>query len=299
MTNILFYGGASLLSNIWSRYWKDNFNIFIGLNKRWIEIEGVKSLQLKSNINDLDEIITKHKIDIVINCVGLTNVEECEKNSDLAFYLNGYLPGEIAKITSNTSAKLIHISTDHLFDGKSKENQEDDLVKPLNTYAKSKLLGENEVFKNDSSALIIRTNFFGKGPLYKPSFSDKIISSLINKKQIYLFNNVYYTPIHVNELADGVLKLIEYNREGIFNISSNERMTKYDFGLLIAKTMNENKDLIIPISIEEKTDLILRPNDMSLNNSKFLDSTKMTIKSINDQVLELIKISQIDVNTLQ
>ena len=122
---------------------------------------------------------------------------------------------------------------------------------------------------------------------------------MINKKQIYLFNNVYYTPIHVNELADGVLKLIEFNREGIFNISSNERMTKYDFGLLIAKAMNENKDLITPISIEEKTDLILRPNDMSLNNSKFLDSTKMTIKSINDQVLELIKISQIDVNTLQ
>ena len=186
MKNILFYGGASLLANIWSRYYKDNYNIFIGLNKKWLEIEGAHSIQLQENCKELDKIINKYKIDIIINCVGLTNVEECENNQDLAFYLNGYLPGEIAKITSNLNVKLIHISTDHLFDGTSKNNKEDDVVGPLNIYAKSKIIGENEVLKNDKRSLIIRTNFFGNGPSYKSSFSDKIISSL-KKNRKYTF----------------------------------------------------------------------------------------------------------------
>ena len=298
MRNILFYGGASLLSNIMSKYLKDNFNVFLGLNKQWIQIDGVQSLQLEKSINGLDEIIKKYKIDIIINCAGLTNVEECNNNSDLAFYLNGYLPGEIAKITSNLNVKLIHISTDHLFDGRSQKNNEEEIVNPLNIYAKSKFLGENEVLQNDKNALIIRTNFFGNGPLYKLSFSDKIISSLINKQKIHLFKDVYYTPIHVNDLADCILKLIEMNKTGVFNISSTERITKYDFGILIAEAMQEDKSLIKPILIEEKKELVIRPKDMSLNNKKFIELTKMNIKSINHQVLELIKISQVDIDTL-
>ena len=88
------------------------------------------------------------------------------------------------------------------------------------------------------------------------------------------------------------------NKVGTFNISSNERISKYDFGLLIAKAMNEDKDLLVPIPIEDKADLVLRPKDMSLDNRKFLDSTKMDIKTINDQVLELIKKSQIGIDAL-
>ena len=57
MKNILFYGGASLLANIWSRYYKDNYNIFIGLNKKWLEIEGAHSIQLQENCKELDKII--------------------------------------------------------------------------------------------------------------------------------------------------------------------------------------------------------------------------------------------------
>ena len=254
MKNILFYGGASLLSNIWCNYWKDKFNIYLALNRKWIEIKGTTSIQLSHNVNNLDIILKKYKIDVVINCTGFTNVEECELNKDLAYYLNGYLPGKIAKITSNLKIKLIHISTDHLFDGKQIKYSEKDNLNPLNTYGKSKALGEQEVIINDKKALIVRANFFGNGPSYKPSFSDAIASYLILDKNIELFSNVYYTPIHVNQLADIVLNLIQIDANGIFNISSNERITKYDFGLMIAKKMKKNEDLIIPIEIEKKNE---------------------------------------------
>ena len=284
MKHILFYGGASLLSNIWAKYWKDRYNIYLGLHKKWIEIEGVKSLQISNNIDGLENILINHNIELIINCVGLTNVEECEKKSKQAYYLNGYLPGEIAEITAKLNIKLIHISTDHIFNGDTMNVNETSIVKPLNIYAKSKSIGEQEVLKKDQSALVIRTNFFGTGPLYKPSFSDKIISSLKNNSEISLFNNVFYTPIHVHHLANCILELIQLNLTGVFNVSSNERISKFDFGIMIAETMNLNKDLITPIKIEIKTDLTLRPKDMSLSNDKLKSFLKRDIDSLQSQI---------------
>lgn len=279
MKRVLFYGGASLLSNIWSRYWKEDHIVYLGLHKRWIEIDGTISIQLSQNLEELKNVVKNHKIDIIINCAGLTSVEECEINSDKAYYLNGYLPGEIAKITSKLKVKLIHISTDHLFSGGKKKEDETSPIKPLNIYAKSKAIGDQEVQKYDDLALIIRTNFFGSGPIYKPSFSDTIISSLKNNKKIFLFNNVYFTPIHVFELANQIINLIDLNASGIFNISSNERITKFDFGILIAKKFNLNKSLINSIPIEEKN-LVIRPKDMSLSNFKLKNLLNTDIKPL-------------------
>ena len=194
------------------------------------------------------------------------------------------MPGEIAKITANQNIKLIHISTDHLFDGEKERVDEKSVLKPLNIYAKSKAIGDNEVLKNNHSALVIRTNFFGKGPSYKNSFSDKIISSLNKNEEIKLFSNVFYTPIHVHQLAKCILKLIELNCSGIYNISSNERISKFDFGTMIAKMMNKDQNLIIPILIETKTNLTLRPKDMSLSNQKLKKSIKMDIETLSNQI---------------
>ena len=249
MKRVLFYGGASLLSNIWSRYWKENFDVYIGLHKQWIEIEGVKSIQLSEEINDLENLLKHYKIDIIVNCAGIANVEECEKNSDLAHYLNGYLPGELAKIAYKSKVKLLHISTDHLFDGEKKKSNETCTLNPLNTYAKSKAMGDNLVIENNSSALVLRTNFFGNGPSYKLSFSDKIITALNKNEKIFLFNNVFYTPIHVHQLADCTLELIERDSKGIYNICSNESLSKFAFGIIIAEKMKKDPALIGPIEI--------------------------------------------------
>ena len=217
MKRVLFYGGASLLSNIWSRYWKENFDVYIGLHKKWIEIEGVKSIQLSEEINDLENLLKHYKIDIIVNCAGLANVEECEKNSDLAHYLNGYLPGELAKIAYMSKVKLLHISTDHLFDGEKKKSNETCTLNPLNTYAKSKAIGDNLVIENNSSALVLRTNFFGNGPSYKLSFSDKIISAL-NKNDIVVSNHRCHGH-YIASTGDvtGLLAEIMGKNEGVCN----------------------------------------------------------------------------------
>lgn len=284
MKNIIFYGGASMLSYIWSDYWKNKFNIYLAHNKRWVNIKGTQSFQLTKNESQLKDFIGKHNIDTLINCAGLTNVEECEKNSKIAFELNSILPGKLAKITNELGVKFIQISTDHLDDGKKKMNSEISIPNPINIYAKSKLEGENNVIVNNQKALVIRTNFFGNGPLYKPSFSDNIIYSLKKNEKIFLFNNVYYTPIHVAEMADNIYNLLNLNVSGIFNISSNERITKYEFGLMIARKLNLDTNLIYPIKIEEKAELVERPRDMSLSNLKLKKFTKLDVNSLSTQL---------------
>lgn len=284
MKNILFYGGASLLSSMWINYWHSRYNLFLGLNNRWIEYDFAKSIRISNDMSKIQDTLFNNKIDVIINCAGITNVEECEENPDKAKIINGVLPGSLAKICSDLKIKLIHISTDHLYDGLSKMVDEDATLCPVNEYGKSKAYGDYQVIKNNNDALIIRTNFFGEGPAHKKSFSDRIIHSLINGQKIYLFDNVFYTPIHAFELADSVENLINIGTSGVINIACDERITKYDFGLMISNKFNLDKKLIKPIKIEYKKDLALRPKDMSLSNNKLKALIKKNRISINDQI---------------
>tara|TARA_B100000963_G_C22638367_1_gene678942 strand:- start:959 stop:1834 length:876 start_codon:yes stop_codon:yes gene_type:complete len=284
MKNILFYGGASLLSNMWLNYWNLKYNIFLGLNKRWIEFNFAKSIKISNDKSETKDILSNNNIDTIINCAGITNVEECEQNPDQAKKINGFLPADLAEVCLDLNIKLIHISTDHLYDGLNKMVDENDPLCPLNVYGESKAFGDNQVLKNNDRALIIRTNFFGDGPTYKKSFSDKIIHSLKNDRKIYLFDNVYYTPIHIFELADSVESLINLDIKGVINISCDERITKYDFGMMIAKKLQFNDKLIEPIKIEDKKDLTIRPKDMSLSNRKLKTLLRKPQISIIDQI---------------
>ena len=167
--------------------------------------------------------------------MGYTNVENCEINYKDAIKINSFYASRIAKISKKLKLKFVHISTDHLFDGKTKNNNENSEPNPLNNYAKSKFEGEKQVSKFNKDALIIRTNFFGWGPTYKKSFSDFIISSLENNLSISLFSDVNYNPILVSELANAVNKLIDKKCKGIYNVVSPQPISKLNFGKLLAK----------------------------------------------------------------
>ena len=129
---------------------------------------------------DCRSVINKHRPDIVINTVGLTSVEQCEKLPEIAHKVHVEIPGNIATICNDLNVKLVHISTDHIFSGKSQMSIENEIADPVNIYAKTKYQGELKVQNNCKSALIVRTNFFGWGTKYRRSFSDFILNTLKN-----------------------------------------------------------------------------------------------------------------------
>jgi len=289
MKNVLIIGAAGLLGSNWAIKWKDRYNIFLGINKRFITIEGTKSIIIDYNDKmRIKDVLEKNKIDILINCSGLTDVEKCEKDPILAEFIHCNLPKVFSKSCSFLGIKQVHISTDHLFDGLKNYVRENDLTKPLNIYGKTKLKGEKIVAKLAPNTLIIRTNFFGNGPNYRRSFSDFILDNILVNKSVNLFDDFFFTPIYIEELIEIVENLLFKDLCGVFNVVGDERLTKYEFGLRIANEIGVDHKLIKKSLLSERTDLVKRPFDLSLSNKKLKESISISIKSLNNQIKEMM-----------
>ncbi|MDC0226828.1 sugar nucleotide-binding protein, partial [Alphaproteobacteria bacterium] len=236
MKKILFMGGSSLLAINWSYLIKDNYKVVLGLHNRWAGYNDVQSITLnfESNIK-LKNQIKLINPDIIINTIALTDIDYCEKNFQESKNINCDLASVISIICKEIKIKYIHISTDHFFNSNTKYHKEDSKTFCVNNYAKTKLLGEQQVLKNNTNSLIIRTNFYCWGTYYRSSITDFIINNLKKNKKINLASNIFYTPIFVKTLVEQINLLIKKNAKGIYNIASKKRITKYEFGLKIAK----------------------------------------------------------------
>ena len=281
MKTVVFAGGSSLLAQSWIREEQPEYNFILGVHKREPDENKCRNIFLAyQNPEELAKQFQQLKADIVVNCIGLTNVEACQEDEKLAAYTNIEIAKNIAQASKISKVKLVHISTDHLFDGELPYASELEKKVPVNAYGRTKSQGEDVVLNNNPDALVIRTNFFGWGPSYKPSFSDKILSSLARNTPIQLFDDVYYTPVSVVSLREHILALVKKSATGIYNVTSNERITKYEFGCLLADAFGYSKNLIEPISIKSKPGLTKRPKDMSLSNHKLSVFLSKSISSL-------------------
>ena len=138
--------------------------------------------------------------------------------------------------------------------------------------------------------LIVRTNFFGWGTKYRKSFSDIIIQKLKKKRTIGLFDDVYFNPVSIVFLCKIIKNLILENKKGIINVSSNLSISKYQFGLIIAKIFNYNTKFIKPIKLTDKK-ITKRSNFMSLSNRKLIKTLNISSNelSIFQQIKNLKK----------
>ena len=294
---ILITGGSGLLAINWTLTLRDEYEITLLLHTRDILIRGVKTaFHSLDSISQCIYFLNKYQPDIVIHTVGLTNIEGCESNPELAYKINVDLAKNISISCSQKNIKLVHISTDHLFSGKSSLVKEDAYTSPVNVYAQSKLRGEEVVQENCHQALIIRTNFFGWGTNYRQSFSDFILTKLKQNEQVNLFNDVFYTPIIIEQLCKKVHALVDLNAYGIFNIGGGERLSKFAFGVKLADGFDLQVGLINSVSINEKLDLVSRPRDMSLSNEKLDAALNCQIPNIAEQIQILRRQQRLEID---
>ena len=158
---VLITGGSGLLAVNWALSVRNVYNVTLLLHRKKINLSGVDVVV--DSISSLDSclsILDKYQPDIVIHTAGLANVEECELKPDLAKESNVDLAKNMSIACSNYCIKLVHISTDHIFSGNQKFATEETKPEPVNNYAGTKLLGEQEVLKHCKDSIIVRTNFF-------------------------------------------------------------------------------------------------------------------------------------------
>lgn len=267
---ILLFGGSGLLGSKILNMNKSNFNIFAYTHKKKIGTEISKKVKFNLNIKSLKEFLIKKNISAIINASGLTSLEKCEANKNLAKKSNIKLVNTILKSIQNTDIKLIHVSTDQIFNKKYGKIKETEKLIYKNYYSKTKVFAENQIKKFNSNSLVIRSNFFGKGPVYRNSYSDYIIQKLKKKSTVSIWSNINFSPVNLNTLVKCIFKMLNRNISGVYNISSNQNITKFQFANKVARIKKLNKKFIIPkkfISTNEKID---RPLNMFLDNKKLI-----------------------------
>lgn len=241
-----------------------------------------------SKILNLEDLILNAKPDIIINCLALTDIDQCEINPNLSYLINVKIVENIFKIKKKRSLnfKYIQISTDQLYDSaKINKTSIEKKIKINNIYAKHKFLAENIAKKNKS--LILRTNFFGDNLKDKKTFSYFVIKNFINKKNFFLVDNVYFSPLSLHTLCLVIYKILKSkifkNINGVFNIGSKKGLSKLEFGKRLGKQIgiyNNNYKII-------KIDKIVntkRSKNMKMNLNKFSKTFKITLPTLSEEI---------------
>lgn len=288
-SGILITGGSGLLASNWALDIRHSYSVTLALHKRRIAMHGVTCCDVSlESVEAVAAMIRHASARVVVHSAAMTNVDACEAEPEAAHHANFLIARNVALACKLEGAKLVHISTDHVFSGTNQMMDEEAAINPINVYAKTKAAGEVAVLDICPNAIVARTNFFGWGLSYRKSFSDTIIEALRGGFEMNLFSDSYFTPILIGRLIKASHELIEADASGIFHVVGDERLSKYDFGIRIAKTFGLNANLIKPTLLAERHNIAQRPLDLSLNNMKIRAVIGRSIGEVDSQLAELL-----------
>jgi len=198
-------------------------------------------------------VLDESKPDWVINCVALASLDAAEKNPELAQSLNAELPGRMALEAAKRGMRFLHVSTDAVFDGVKGDYDEEDAPLPLSVYGRTKRLAELAVKAAHPHVLIVRPNFFGWSVSGDRSLAEFFYNNLTASRETPGYTDRIFCPLLVSDLASIMLALLEKNSRGIYHAASSDHLSKYDFGVEIAKRFGLNADLIRPVETKDTT----------------------------------------------
>ena len=198
----------------------------------------------------VDSVLDAAQPDGVIHCAALADLEACEADPSLARRLNADLPGQLATACKTRGIGLVHVSTDAVFDG-SKQGfyTEDDEPSPLGVYAKTKLEGEQAVGAEYPEAVVARVNFYGWSLGGRRSLAEFFYNSLSSGQKASGFTDVIFCPMLVNDTARILVKMLERGLSGLYHVVGPQPMSKYQFGVEIARQFGLDESAISPRSV--------------------------------------------------
>lgn len=234
----------------------------------------------------LREHIENVKPDAVIHTAAAVNVDECEENPEWAYKLNEEVTGDIADICNILGIKMVYISSDAVFDGEDEKlYEETDLVNPLNVYAKTKLGGEKLVLQYKKN-LVLRTNIYGHNIQNKKSFGEWIVDSLEEGKTLNMFDDIDFSPILVNDLAEIIYKALECDLSGLYHACATGCISKYDFGTYLKEIFELKTGSISRSQSELMHFRAKRSKHMGMSNEKIKKDLGIKIRTPQESIQE-------------
>ncbi|HBD0040597.1 TPA: dTDP-4-dehydrorhamnose reductase [Escherichia coli] len=235
----------------------------------WILLAADKIFLDIANERNVYNVISDFKPDVVINTAAFTSVDDAETNVDFSENVNNLGAKYVAQASSKYGAKLIHVSTDYVFDGNSSEPYtEKDPVKSLNVYGSTKHKGELEVLKNHAGAIIIRTSWVYSE--YGKNFLKTIFNLVAKNKDIKVVYDQVGAPTYAPDIANLIIDIIKEGtlQPGLYHYSGDTVMSWYDFANKIAAAITFSQSKVEPISTAEYKAIARRPKYSVLNCDK-------------------------------
>ena len=245
-----------------------------------------------TNHNKVKEYLESNNINIIINCAAYTAVDKAEDDKENANDINHLAVKNLAQISKDNNIKLIHISTDYVFDGKNfKPYTEDDITNPNSVYGKTKLDGENEMIKiNPHNSIIVRTSW-----VYS-SFGNNFVKTMLRlgkeKDELGVIFDQIGSPTYARDLAQNILDIlpnIKNDKVAIYNYSNEGVLSWYDFAKEIMR-MAKIDCSINPIETFQYPTPAKRPHYSLLNKSKIKNDFGVEIPYWKDSLSDCLKV---------
>jgi dTDP-4-dehydrorhamnose reductase len=269
MTRILVTGASGLLGLNFSLEFASQHEVIGVVNLHGLRNIPFQLLQVDLSLPGAAErMIEQVQPDVIFHCAALANVDRCEQDPEIAYRINAEVPGEIATVCRRLGIRLVHISTDAVFDGLRGHYTESDATSPINIYARSKQAGEMAVIKANPDAIIARVNFYGWSLGGQRSLAEIFYQNLSSGKRMLGFTDVLFCPLHVNQLAEILITMVDKKLTGLYHVVSSESLSKYEFGAIIARIFGLDANLITPSSWKDAGLRAARSPNLTLNCEK-------------------------------
>lgn len=271
MQKLLVTGASGFLGWNLCQIARTDWEVYGTYTRHPIEIPDI---QIRSiDLTDLDataRTISELSPDAVIHTAAASQPNFCQNHPELSYRINVTASQHLAKICHDAQIPFVFTSTDLVFDGTKAPYRETDPVAPLNIYGEQKVTAERKILEVYPRASICRMPLmFGMVPPNATSFIQPWIESLQAGEGLKLFVDEFRTPVSARTAAQGLLLVLQIT-PGTINLGGKERISRYDFGLLLADVFGFDSSLISPIYQKDLQMAAPRAADVSMDISKAL-----------------------------
>jgi dTDP-4-dehydrorhamnose reductase len=243
------------------------------------------------DITNLDQVrltLSNKNPDVIINVAAYTDVDGCETNRELAYNVNAIGPRNLAIASNEIDAKLLHISTDYVFQGdQSEPYTENDQTSPSNYYGETKLQAELFIKKDHNKFFIIRTAWlYG---INGNNFVKKMLELSKNNDKISVVNDQHGSPTFTQDLALAISELIETDKYGVYHVTNSDVCTWFEFAKNIFELAGIKVD-VEPVTTEKYPTPAKRPKYSVLSNEKWENSGFKPLRSYKDAIKSYMKL---------
>ena len=247
-----------------------------------------------TNLAAVKELVWNFSPEVIINAAAYTDVDGCEREKELSWKANVTAVENLVTASRLVGARVVHISTDYVFDGKAGPYDETATPNPLSYYGKEKLASENAVRASGENWAIVRTMVvYGVAAKTKKNFAIWLAQELKKGNKVNIVCDQFGNTTLADDLARGIYELVRQNKRGLYHMAGSDILSRYEFARKLADEFGFDKSLIHPIKTAELNQLAVRPLQSGLITLKaqaelgitFLSSEE-SLKKFKEQFLE-------------